>query len=222
MKKILSSMLALGMTLLFSCRDESLNPIPGWEPGVHALAVFASVPEGAAGSSNKANFTNNAVNFPRTGQDASKIDFKIRWVSLDNKLKVNRVEVLVEMSESYTDPDGNPRTANLGKKLAKTINPAAGNRQWSTFSITPDEVYNLFKDATVKYNRVNDVRVFENPANPRPAGARLKTTDRFTITWRLYTENGLRFDTWNPDSICGDPTPVSEANSNCSLSWTVR
>lgn len=230
MKQLLLLTLSAALTLLVGCKDESLDPNKPWEPGVHALGVFDGITEVG-----KANFAANAKNFPLTGQDASKIDFKIRWVSLDNLLAVNKIVIKVDMIESYTDPDGNPKTVSLGNggKVVKTIDSPAGNRQWNSFSLTPTDIYNLYKDATVKYDKVNAVPVFNNPTRPRPAGARLQgplvvggktlaSADAFVITWELTTTDGLVFKVWNEDSICLDPTPVSQANSNCRLNFTVK
>lgn len=230
MKKTLIYSLSLAIFLLVGCRDESLNPNKPWEPGVHGWGVFDGVAEAG-----KANIAANAKTFPLTGQDGAKIDFKIRWVSLDNQLTVNKIAIKVDMIESYTDPDGNPKTVSLGSggKVVKTIDAPAGNRQWNTFSITPAEIYNLYKDATVKYDKVNAVKVFDNPARPRPAGARLQgplvvggktlaNADAFIVTWELTTSTGLVFKVWNEDSICLDPTPVSQANANCRLNFSVK
>ena len=230
MKKLSIYAFSAAITLLMSCRDESLNPNKPWEPGVHALGVFDGVSEVG-----KANFAADAKTIPLTGQDASKIDFKIRWVSLDNKLTVTKMAIKVDMIESYTDSDGNPKTVSLGGggKVVKTIDTPTANRQWNSFSISPTEIYNLYKDATVKYDKVNAVKVFENKTRPRPAGARLQgplvvggktlaTTDAFVVTWELTTSDGSVFRTWNEDSICLDPTPVSQANSNCRLNFTVK
>lgn len=230
MKRIALVSLFVGVTLLVGCREEALNPNKPWEPAVHALGVFDGVAEVG-----KANFATNAKNIPLTGQDAAKIDFKIRWVSLDNKLTVTKIVVKIDMIESYTDPDGNPKTVSLGSggKVVKTIDAPAANRQWNAFSISPAEIYNLYKDATVMYNKVSAVKVFENPARPRPAGARLQgplvvagrtvaNADTFVVTWELTTSDGSVFKVWNEDSICLDPTPVSQANSNCRLNFTVR
>ena len=230
MKKTLIYSLSLAIFLLVGCRDESLNPNKPWEPGVHGWGVFADIAEGKLGSNDKANIAANAKTFPLTGQDGAKIDFKIRWVSLDNQLTVNKIVIKVDMIESYTDPDGNPKTVSLGSggKVVKTIDAPAGNRQWNTFSITPAEIYNLYKDATVKYDKVNAVKVFDNPARPRPAGARLQgaktgaAADAFVVTWELTTSTGLVFKVWNEDSICLDPTPVSQANANCRLNFSVK
>jgi hypothetical protein len=219
MKKIFLSILSLGLMFsLNSCRDESLNPLPGWDPAVHGFGVFDGVSE-----VNKRNIVDYAKNFTATNQQSSNVPFKIRWVSLDNKLTVNKIELYVEMIEYYNDPDGNPKAAGLGQKLAKTIATPAGNRQWNSFTISASEVFNLFKDATVKYDKVKSVPVFNNPDNPRPTGRWFNgATDDFVLSWWLYTADGKVFRTFNQDSICGDPTPVSEANANCQLIWSVN
>lgn len=230
MKQLFLYSLSAAVLLLLGCEDESLSPNKAWEPGVHALGVFDGVTE-----EKKANFAANAKTIPLTGQDNAKIDLKIRWVSLDNKLTVSKMVVKVDMIESYTDPDGNPKTVSLGSggRVVKTIDAPAANRQWNMFSISPADIYTLYKDATVKYDKVNAVKVFENPARPRPAGARLQgpqvvggktiaTADAFVVTWELTTSDGLVFKVWNEESICLDPTPVSQANSNCRLSFTVK
>ncbi len=221
MKKLVTYALSFSLLVLLGCRDESLNPLPGWDPGVHAFGVFDGVAE-----SGKANIVSYAKNFPKTGQDQSSaaIPFKIRWVSLDNKLTVNKIEIYVDMIENYTDADGNPKSVSLGNggKLVKTISPSAANREWNSFSLAPVDIYNLYKDATVKYDKVNAVSVFNKPANARPTGKWFNGTEYFVMVWRLYTTDGQVFKTWNPDSICGDPTPVSQANANCSLTWDVK
>lgn len=238
MKKILSLSLVLSLLLAFiACRDESLNPLPTFLPGVHGFTIF----DGIAFNGNKLTRpqpyeVNNAKNYPKTAQNATKIDFKTRWVSLDNKLTVNKIDIYVRMIESYNDPDGNPKTADLsgnGKgKLITTIASPAANRQWNSFSITPQQIYDAYKTATVKYDKVKAVNVFSNPDRPRPTNAWLRpaektgygdvAADNFIITWVLFTSDGQVFNTWNPDSICGDPAAVSEANSNCQLTFGVR
>lgn len=226
MKKTIIHSLTAGFLALVGCRDESLNPVPQWEPAVHGFGVYADIPEPKDGSSSNVNFANYGRNFPLTNQTAADagVKFNIRWVSLDNKLTVNKIDIYLDMVEAYTDPDGNPRTVSLGDggRLLKSISPAAGNRQWNAFTITPQEVYNLFKDATVKYDRVNAVPVFSNPANPRPTGAWIKRTDNLIVRWRLTTSDGLVFKTWSPDGICADPTPYSQAKANCSLTFSAR
>lgn len=212
--------------LLVGCRDESLNPNKPYEPGVHGFGAFSDVTEPAANAATRPHAAEYAKNLPLTGQDAANtgVNFRLRWVSLDNKLSVTKVEIYLDMIEAYTDSDGNPRTVSLGNggKLLKTMTPAAANRQWNNFSVTAKEVFDIFKDATVKYDKVNAVKVFENPATPRPTGAWIKRTDRLVVTWRLTTTDGLVFRTWNPESICLDVTPYTQAASNCQLVFSAR
>ena len=220
------------MVALLSCRDESLNPVPTFEPAVHGFAIFADVPEPKEGSNSRPNTVANAANFPLAGQDAAKMNLKLRWVSLDNKLSVKKVEVFLEMIESYNDVNGNPKAASLGQKLLTTFDPSAANRQWNTFAVTPADVFKLFGTATVKYDGTTAVPVFNNPDRPRPVGARLSgatkvkglgvSADRFILTWKLTTSDGLVFNAWNPDSICGDITQYNQAAANCDLSWIVK
>lgn len=232
MKKILSLTFIASLLFAFSaCRDESLNPLPTFLPGVHAFTVFDGVAE-----ANKANTVDNAKAFPKAVQNSAKIDFKTRWVSLDNKLTVNKIEIYVRMMESYNDPDGNPKVADLsgnGKgKLIATVAAPAANRQWNSFSITPQQIYDAYKTATVAYDKVNKVNVFSNPARPRPTNAWLRpaetatygavAADSFIVTWILYTSDGQVFNTWNPSSICADPTSLSQASANCQLVFNVK
>lgn len=232
MKKTIIYTLAVGLFALIGCRDESLNPVPTFEPAVHAYSIFDGFD--ATAQAKKSDIAANAKTFAATAQDAAKLDCKIRWVSLDNKLTVSKIDVYVDMIESYNDPDGNPKTASLGNGgvLLKSITPAAANRQWNVYSVTPLEIYNLFKDATVKYDKVNAVKVFANPDRPRTTGkwllpaGKVKTlnvsADSFVITWRLTTSDGLVFKTWEPGSICADPTLFTEASANCSLITSVK
>ncbi len=222
------SAITFGLIFLMGCRDESLSPLPGWNSAVHGFAIFDGV---GTPDADKKGIANYAKNFPLTNQDKASIPFKVRWVSLDNKLTVNKIEIFVDMIEYYDDPDGNPKAVSLGAaangidpngKLIKTLSPAAGNREWNSFTITPQEIANAYKDATVKYNKTTAVKVFANPDNPRPVGKWFNGTEDFVMTWRLYTTDGLVFKVFNPDSICGDPTPPSQANANCQLVWDVK
>jgi hypothetical protein len=223
-KKIFSIGFALSLILVFNaCRDESLNPTPVFEPGVHGFCVFDGVAfNGSINSRPQPYEKDYAKNFPKTGQENAKVDFKVRWVSLDNKLTVNKIEIYVEMKEYYKDADGNDKVASLGQKLINTIGTPASNRQYNSFSITPTQIYTAFKDATVKYNKTTDVKVFANPANARPTGKWFNGSEDFIVTWRLYTSDGSVFKSWGPSGICGDLTSVSEANSNCQLVFDVK
>jgi hypothetical protein len=251
MKKILGILVIL--TTLISvngCRDESLNPVPVWESAVHGYTIFDGIAfNGNINSRPQPYEVNNALNFPKATQAAATIPFKIRWVSLDNKLTVNKIEIYVRVVESYNDKDGNPKVSDWSNpkgasttyqaggsgKLIATIATPAANRAWNTFSITPQQVYDAYKATAVNYGS-GDVNVFSNPGRPRPAGAYFRpaekgtnagltadvASDNFVVSWVLYTSDGGKFNVWEPSSICGDVTAVSEADSNCSLSFIVK
>ena len=88
-------------SILVSCKDEDLNPIVPWESGVHGYAKFTST---------------SPTNF--VPGDLSKIlDLNYQWVSIDGANTVNKMEFFITYSESYTDGEGNPRTANHGRML---------------------------------------------------------------------------------------------------------
>jgi hypothetical protein len=219
MKKSVIYFMLLGLITLMSCRDESLNPVPTWNPAVHYFGVFdngATTKNGLIGNYGK--------NFPAANQDAptATVPMKVRWVSLDNKLTVSKIDVYVEMIEYYQDADKNDKQVSLGNKVVKTISAPAGNRQWNSFNISATEVYNLFKDATVKYDKVNAVKVFDNPANPRPKGQWFNGSEDFVVTWVLTTSEGKVFNKFNETSICGDVTSLSEASANCRLTFNVN
>jgi hypothetical protein len=228
MKRIVSYIfLASLLSIIYACKDESLNPVPQWDYAVSGFGVFDGIAfDGKINNRPQKYESSYAKNFPAKGQDNTKIDFKLRWVSLDNKLTVSKIELYVNFTEDYDDPDGNPKTADLGAgvgKLVATLPSVAANRQWNSFSITPKQIYDLYKDATVKYDKVNAVKVFSNPTHARPTGQWFDgNTDNFILSWRLYTTDGQIFKSWNQSSVCGDVTSVSEANSNCQLVWSVE
>ncbi len=213
------------IAMLMSCRDESLNPLPGWEPAVHGYGIFDGVAAGSNLTVRPQPYESNyAKNFPLKGQDATTaiIPMKVRWVSLDNKLTTSKIDIYLDMIEYYQDADGNDKQVSMGSKLLKSISAPAGNRQWNSFTVSATEAYNLFKDATVKYDKTNAVKVFANPANKRPTGQWFNGTEDFVISWVLTTTDGLVFKKFNEDSICADLTSVSEANSNCRLYFDVK
>ncbi len=222
-KKIFSIGFALSLLLIFeACRDESLNPIPVFDPAVHGFCIFDGVVfDGKINNRPQKYESDYAKNFPKSDQDKGKLDLKIRWVSLDNKLTVNKIEIFVEMKEYYQDAEGNDKTTSLGQKLITTIAAPTANRQWNSFSITPTQLYTVFKDASVKYDKTNDVKVFANPKNPRPTGKWFNGSEDFIVTWKLYTTDGKTFKSGGSSGICGDITAVSEANSNCQLTFDV-
>ncbi len=179
-----------------SCKDESLNPVPDWDTAVNAFGQF----------------TDNSPSAFFWKDMNSGINATLRWISVDQLNTVERMELFVTFSENYIDPDGNPRVANHGTKNFLVIDGSnvPGNREDVPFSLTPTQVYDLFKDATFDYGK-GEVKVFENPDKDRPADARLIPDDVFQVTWAFTTADGRYFDSWS-DSVCSE-----FPGSNCNL-----
>lgn len=191
-----SFLIVFFITVLFSCRDEALSPIPIFETGVSGFAAFDTAKHKTVN-----NFSYSAPNKPSTGL--------FRWLSLDNANTVTKIEYYITFDESYTDKDGNSRTANHGGssgKLLKTISGSdvPANRIFIPFSFTQTDVYNLYKVNTFDYKDGRGaVSVFDKPLDAsRTTTNRFTANDGFRLLWTLYTADGRKFDTWSA-SICG-------------------
>lgn len=184
---------------LSSCEDPELNPYLEPETAVHGLGGFSS---GSA--------TSFAVGNMTTG-----VKFDLQWVSIDSKNTVTKMEVFITYTEKYIDPEKNPRTANHGTKRIVTIEGSnvPANRTKTSFTITPAQVYELFKDAKFDYG-TGSVGVFAAAA--RTASSRFTSSDGFKITWAFTTADGRYFDSWS-DSVC-----LEFPGANCSLSWVAK
>lgn len=205
-----SFLIAFFVAALVSCRDESLSPIPVFETGVSGFAAFDT-----AKHSTVNNFSLSAPTKASTGL--------FRWLSLDNANTVNKIEYYVTFDESYTDKDGNSRTANHGGSSGKLIKTISGsdvpaNRIFTPFSITQADVYNLYKANTFDYKDGRGVAsVFDKPLDAsRTATNRFTSNDGFRLLWTLYTADGRKFDTWSA-SICGNTPDFL----NCEVDWNV-
>ncbi|MCU0325406.1 MAG: hypothetical protein MUF45_09165 [Spirosomaceae bacterium] len=170
-----------------SCRNTDLNPYKEPEPGVHGYGEIK----------------NNT--FVEGRMSSSRVDFDFRWISLDKKINVNRVEFYVYFNEPFIDADGNAVTANHGG-----LEPAGGktapelayaglfNLETKRFSITANQIYNLYAAATFKYDKKTE-----------------------TIRWRLYGDNGLVYRSWSPAIESGEFSAGGNG-ANGSISFMVR
>lgn len=198
--KIYFSYISIALFLVLgSCKNEDSFPIPDPDAAVHGFARFTS------GSARDFSLSNTAT----------PLNFEIQWVSIDNKLSVDKIQLFVTFTEDYKDLDNNPRVAIHGKKALKEVS-GLGNRQFGGFSISQAEVYALFQSAQFNYG-TGAVAVFNNPAKPtRNTTNRFIVGDKFTVSWALTTSDGKLFDSWS-DSVC-----LEFPGANCSLPWTVK
>lgn len=203
--KITFYTLLTALILPFSaCKDEALNPVPDWESGIHGNGQFA------AGSAQ--NFV-----FAQPDQD---IDLEFQWISIDNLNTVTEIEFYILFNESYSDNDGNPRTARHGGTDGKLFKKFTGsevkaNREFVNFSVTQADIYNLYKDNTFNYGD-GVVNVFANPDKPdRAPGSYFVAGDAFQIRWALRTADGRYFDSWSP-SVCSE-----FPNASCTIDWAI-
>jgi hypothetical protein len=200
------------IALLGGCRDESTIPVPDAESAVHGWGRF----EGTS---------------PRNfvfGNAGTEITILFQWNSIDAKTKVNKIEFFAYFDESYVDSENNPRIArhggryldaNGGGKLFKTLTGSEipANRTDITFKVKQSDIYNLYKDATFKYDGKTDTKVFANPVKPdRTAATPMIKGDAIEIGWILYTEDGRKFDFWSA-SICSTEFP----KSSCTVGFGV-
>jgi len=193
----------LSFTFLFnSCQDDSLITLPEWESAVHGYAQLK------AGS--KDNFKN--------GDPSVDLTFELKWKSIDKENIVTKIDLYISFNETYVDSDGNNKSVAHGGAdgvLFKTIaNPPAEN-EFTSFTITQEDVYQLYKNKSFDYGSGSE-SVFGNSFTLRDtAGKKFIPGDSFSVNWTLTTEDGRVFDSWSP-SVC---TEFPEAN--CKKAWSV-
>lgn len=191
---------------VFACRETTTDPNIPFETAVHGYGEFKT----------PASFSLKDSTAP--------VNFKWRWVSIDKANTVNKVEFYVYFNEGYTDKDGNPKTARHGgvtaetftaNNLWKTITAPAANFGFTDFTLTPGDVYNLYKNNKFDYgDGKGSQSVFA--INGRSALKPFNANDKFTMRWVLYTADGRRFDSWT-NAVCGD-----FVGANCDLTFGVK
>ena len=192
-----------------ACENEELNPYIEPLPGVHGYTVMTE---------------DSPENFSY-GDTDEDVRFDIQWISVDNALTVNRIDLYVLFNESYTDEDGNPLVAEHGGEegiLFRTIEGGdiPANRTTIAFSLDQTEIYQLYEGITYDYDDDESTAatpVFSNPDSPDRAvpGAPFVDSDNFVVRWVLYTDNDLVFDSWSP-SVC-----TELPGANCEVTWGV-
>lgn len=176
-----------------SCKDDSLQLVPEWESGVHGFAKVTSTN------------TDFQYNTP-----ATPINVDLQWISIDSKLTVTKIEVFVRFDENYVDKDGNPAVAAHGGTGGRSFKVYEGgavpaNRTPLSFSMTQNELYTLYQDATFDYDgnsATPATPVFTNPAVPfRDATHRFYWQDKINVRWVFTTDDGRVFEKWGV-SVC--------------------
>ncbi len=193
LKLLFTAAFIASVATFWSCRDESLNPVPAWETAVHGFGELVD-----------ANFNSTDIN--------KTVKFKHLWQSNDKQNTVSKIDFYVYWDEFYVDLNGNDRRARHGGfvfsdpgKLFKTVTSPKGNRESADYSITLNEILNLYKGTKFDYkDGRGEVEVLKNPG--RTDATPFTAKDVFHIRWRLTTADGRTFEIWNPD-ICEDVIP---------------
>jgi hypothetical protein len=195
---------AIGALFLFACRDESLNPVPKWETGVHGYGTFTQ------NAISKKDTLNNFL----VANPTQAVTFNHFWESLDKQNTVTKIDFYVYWNENYTDANGNDKVARHGGyvfddpgKLWKTVTTPAIGHENAKYSITQAEIAALYsaivpKDATG--------RTATNPFTKK---------DNFSIRWVLTAADGRVFERWDPTAICGG---IEVAGANCEVKFAVK
>ena len=198
--------LLAALASISSCKDEDRVIVPEWESGVHGLGKFAT--------------TTADVNFIK-GDPTVDLTIDLLWNSIDHKNEVTKIDLYIAFNEGYTDPSGNPKTAKHGGDQGKLYTSMEGSavpadKTVTTFTITQDDVYALYKDATYDYKEDgNQVPVWDNPDRPDRNTDDFKFVDgdAFQLKWVFTTADGRVFDKWGV-SVC-----TEFPGANCSVNW---
>ncbi len=191
--------------IFFSCKKDSLSPLPVFEKGATAFGKFES------------------GRFKANGMDTSKVVISISWNDYGKNVPITKIEAYVHWVEGYYD---NAKQQDVevehfgpvGKTDASLVIDKPNPRQQYPLTITPDKVFNLFKDAKNKYNGATEVNVFQNPEiNRSDPKKRFRVGDRFYLTYYLYASDGRIFKSWS-ESIQN----LELAGANTQIDWDVK
>lgn len=195
----------LMVSMIFSsCRKEELNPVATPEPGVWGQGKLLS-----------GQFT--------AGNDAnSKVSMQLKWIDVNRKVTITKMEVFITMTEKYIDKNGNPATADHGSKSYKVFD-AKGNNEAVLFDITANEVYALFQTAKFNYGKGAGNQDVFSTATGRTAGKRFTQNDSFKMEWALTSKDGLVYKWWSVSVVNGELyTNQPDIAANTNVIWTVK
>lgn len=207
------------LTLGVSCKDDK-ELIPEWESAVTAFGEVTSTNEGFV-----------------YGDPTAAVTFNFRWVSVDGKNTVSKIEFYVGFDETYVldgverlqshgkDPEGDLGVLMPSKTLEGGSVPS--NRQDASVTITPAEVYALFSNLTFDYDGEDGPaaprNVFDDPFNPdRTPTDRFVKGDVIRITWKLTLTDGRVMGAVNGEVGWSPSTCTELPGSNCEVTWKVN
>lgn len=247
-KIFLTSATLLGLAI--GCKDESLSPYIEPNGNANGLGQFVSLVDGTSLLPTATQFYSQAavdaaVFFDENNQ-ANGINYKLQWVSYDNRVNIASIELYLAYNETYSDPDRNPLIANHGGaskgpsypegKFWKSVTPTAA-RAPIDITVTPSDVYELFKDQTWDYDdngteegifsaaaaaitktdrTVSTNRFFSSRTVTLPAGNVALAADQFVLRWRLIGDDGIGYGSWSA-SVCQETVGI-----NCLGQWRVN
>lgn len=198
--KFYNYIIIFSLLLFIAGCEKPYDPYPAFESVAHGFGKYKSG-------------TPTSFYF---GDNNSKLEGDLQWISIDNKVTVNEMDLYITWTEGYLDQDGLPKTASHGKKKLKTLGAGAA-RSPQAFSWTATDVYNLFKGNTFDYKDGAGARdVFNNPKDPaRSASSYFTSNDKFVLTWGFKASDGRYFDSWS-GGICSN-----SVGANCQLAFNV-
>ncbi len=221
---------ALSIAAIYSCKDESLNPVPGWDSAPHGFGSIATTD-----STYSITVKGKTISLPvkdsswvgkvkkawvdsfSSTNPTRSVRLKHYWQSLDKKTTVSEIKFFVYWDEAYTDKNNDARTARHAGfiydspgKLLKTVSSPDGDYKTVIHNISTGDLYNLFKDAQFDYGKgagkgnVIDgtVRTAAKPFTPK---------DKFFVRWEFKLADGRLIDRWGSTNICAGEV----AGANC-------
>jgi hypothetical protein len=209
LKYTLFSLVYIAVVAVGVACEKVVSPLPEFETGVVGFAKNVT-------SADLFNQTKDTA-ILALSSPATPAQFDFRWLSVDNKNTVTKIEFFVTFTEKYKDVLDNEKTANHGTKLLRTLDGAAvpANRIFIKPSFTIAEVNALFKDTQFDYGKGGGKKnVFDQ--NGRTATAQFTKSDAITVTWNFITADGRKFTTWSV-ALCGEA-----AGSNCAMKYSFR
>lgn len=247
-KIFLTSATLIGLAI--GCKDDSLSPYIEPNGGASGLGQFVSLSDGTTLLPTATAFYSqsavDAVTFFDENNQANGINYKLQWVSYDDRVNIASIELYVAYNETYSDADRNPLIADHGGpskgpsypegKFWKSVTPT-GARAPIDLTITPSDMFELFKDQTWDYDddgteegifsaeaaaitktdrTVSTKRFLSSRTVTLTAGNVTLAADQFVLRWRLIGDDGKGYGSWSA-SVCQETVGI-----NCAGQWRVN